>query len=69
MRISRSARTASVPASLARRLTRDCACLAFAAEALKRSMKDCRWARSACSFSNAICCWRNCSERWRSKLV
>ena len=54
MRIERSARTASVPASLARRLTRDCACLALLALALKRSMKLCRCARSACSFS-----WRD----------
>jgi hypothetical protein len=43
--------------------------LGLAALALKRSMKACRCARSACSFSKAICCWRRCSARWRSKLV
>ena len=66
---ARSARTASVPAILARRLTRDCACLALAALALKRSMKLCRCARSACSFSCVICCRRSCSARWRSNAV
>jgi hypothetical protein len=43
----RSARTASVPASLASRFIRDCACLALLALALKRSMNDCRCARSS----------------------
>ncbi|EKE18290.1 MAG: hypothetical protein ACD_10C00049G0001 [uncultured bacterium] len=50
-------------------LTRLCACLALLALALKRVMKDCRWAIFSACLAMVACCSSICSARMSSNLL